>query len=173
MSLCEQLSDRMPAVASGASAWSHEEAAHLERCDWCRGEWDVVRAAAALGRDLPVALDPLHVTQRVVGRLRADRAHARHRRVWIAGLAAAAVIVLAVATGSHAPRSAIRPPVDVGALRIPLPELDSLRPDELQAVLDSMDQPDAGAAGVTGADTDGMSGMDANQLESVLRSLEG
>jgi len=175
MSGCERLSDRMPVVASGASAWGAEESAHLERCEWCRSEWEVVRAAAALGRDLPLALDPHHVAQRVVGRLRAAGEQSRRRRLWIAGAVAAAVIALAVATGPRGARPSRGPsarPADVGALAIPLPELDSLQADELQAVLESLDQPDA-AGPNAGDDGDDLNGMDPSELESVLRSMEG
>ena len=52
MTVCEQLSDRMPAVAHGQAGWSAEEQAHLAGCADCRAEWDLVSAASRLGLDV-------------------------------------------------------------------------------------------------------------------------
>ncbi|HET8622235.1 MAG TPA: hypothetical protein VFM14_01605 [Gemmatimonadales bacterium] len=169
MSLCERLSDRMPAVAGG-EAWTADEQAHLDACADCAAEWALVRSAKALGAGVAADLNAHHVTERVLGRLRADRSSERTRR-WgyaFAGLAAAAAIVLAV---SGAPTGrASSTGVDVAANLI-LPELDSLRTPELEALLRTMDRQ---------ADENGIdlapplpSDLEGEDLDGVLEALEG
>ena len=46
MSMCERMSELMPAVAAGRSEWAGEEAAHLESCTDCAAEWALVRTAS-------------------------------------------------------------------------------------------------------------------------------
>jgi len=91
MTICEQLSERMPAVALGQAAWTDAERAHLAACAECGAEWALVSATSRLGLDVAAGLDGHHVTERVLGRLRVEGARTRTRRVgWmLSGLAAA------------------------------------------------------------------------------------
>jgi predicted anti-sigma-YlaC factor YlaD len=174
MTVCEQLSDRMPAVARHEAAWSVEEDAHLASCPECRLEWELVTAAAGLGRDVAAGLDPHHVSERVLGRLRADR-RMRVRRVrWaLGGLAAAAAAALVVWTAG--PRQRLSPPSSPAPIaevaQLPLPELDSLGTPELQAVLRTLDAPIG--TSVEGVDTTDLDGLDTPELQHVLDALEG
>lgn len=173
MTLCEQLSERMPAVAHGAAAWTAEEQAHLRDCAECRAEWDLVSTASRLGLDVARGLDAHHVAQRVLGRLRAARARRVRRIGWATGgLAAAAALALVVWSGRPGGHGA--GPVagaSAAAVVFPLPELDSLAAPELQAVLDSLD----GSLGSTtqGVDTGDLDDLDAQELQHVLDGMEG
>ena len=172
MTVCEQLSDRMPAVAHGQAVWSAEEQAHLAGCADCRAEWDLVSAASRLGLDVAEGMDAHHVTERVLGRLKAERGRRGRQIGWAAGgLAAAAAVAIAVWPGR--PSRQVPPPdaVPVAAAALPLPELDSLRTPELQAVLDSLD----GSLGSTvqGIDAGDLDDLDAHELQHVLDGMEG
>ncbi len=176
MSLCEQVSERAPLVAAGKSQWTAEEAAHLAACESCRLEWELVTAAGRIGLDIPAAINAHHVTERVVGRLRAERrqAHQRRRDWALVGLAAAAALTLVVWTGRLGPRRGVEPTgsVEVGAIEIPLPELDSLRAPELDEVLRTLDAP-VEATVDTNSAVPGFGDLDSQDLEHVLNSLEG
>ena len=168
MTVCEQLSERMPAVAGG-DRWTTAEAAHLASCADCAAEWALIATASGLGAGLAGTLNAHHVTERVLGRLRAEQAAARSRRrgLALAGLAAAAVIALAVGTGRFGPPGGS--PAQVGsAADLSLVELDSLRAPELEALLQSMDPAD---------DSDPLhavpSLLDDGELDNVLDALEG
>jgi hypothetical protein len=168
MTLCTQLSDRMPAVALGRSHWTPEEQRHLAACTDCRAEWDLVAAGARLGAAAPGAPDASAIAARVLQRLRAERARQRSRgRVWAAAGLAAALAALAVWTGRGAsgrlelpgapPARVAASPAGPGAtpdsIRLaspsarasdpdfPLPELDSLPADALDSVLRVLDEP--------------------------------
>jgi hypothetical protein len=171
MSLCERLSDRMPAVARG-EPWTVDEAAHLGACAECAAEWALVRSAQALGTDLGNGLSAHHVTERVLGRLRAERAAARTRRrgMVLAGLAAAGALALTVWTWPSGDAS--RPaPLAVAGADLTLPELDSLHTPELEALLLTMDRASDDAAmdlvPVPPGD------LDDGELDGVLEALEG
>jgi hypothetical protein len=171
MSLCEHVSDRMPAVANGGP-WTADEQAHLGSCADCSAEWALVQSARALGRDVGGGLNAHHVTERVLGRLRVDRARSRTRR-WgyaFAGLAAAAAVLITVSTD---PASRIRPsrPVDVAAANLPLPELDSLRAPELEALLLSMDR--QSEDGIIDLAPPVPTDLEGEDLDGVLEALEG
>jgi len=172
MTLCEQLSDRMPAVAHGQAVWSAEEQAHLAGCADCRAEWDLVSAASRLGLDVADGIDAHHVTERVLGRLRAERRRRGWQIGWAAGgLAAAAAVAIAVWPGRLSRQVPPSVAVPVAAAALPLPELDSLGTPELQAVLDSLD----GSLGTTvqGVDTGDLDDLDAHELQHVLDGMEG
>lgn len=171
MTMCEQLSDRMPAVARGAAEWTVEEHAHLAACADCQAEWQLVLTANGLGLDVAAALDAHHVTERVLGRLRVERRSRSRRIAWlVSGLAAAAALLLVVRSGREPRRPAVSPAF-AGA-EIPLPELDSLRTPELQAVLDGLDNPTASGA-VQGVDTGELDDLDSHELQTVLDGMEG
>jgi hypothetical protein len=145
MSDCAWLSDRMPAVALGRSVWSVDEATHLAHCADCQRESDLVRRSVHLGADLAGELDSATTARVVLQRLRADRENLRmRRRSWTFAALASAAAVAAVLWGGRpvaSPLMVIPPPRATAALPMPLPELDNLQPGELNAVLQSMDEP--------------------------------
>jgi anti-sigma factor RsiW len=168
MTICEQLSERMPAVALGQGAWSDAEREHLESCAECRAEWSLVSETSRLGLDIAAGIDEHHVTERVLGRLRAEGGRAaRVRRIgWVlGGLAAAAALMLAVWPARPHGRAVVP-----AVAQVPLPELDSLGTPELQAVLDSLEGP---LGTVQGVDTGELDDLNAQELQHVLDGLEG
>ena len=104
MTTCTQLSDRMPDVAHGTSRWTETEEHHLAACADCRAEWELVTAASRLGAALPLAG---RCRPRIAGSCSSGwRASASAPGcglgVWtVAGLAAAAAVMLAVWTGAR------------------------------------------------------------------------
>jgi hypothetical protein len=171
---CEQLSDRMPAVARREKSWTPEEQAHLAGCPDCQAEWELVSVTAGLGADLAADLDAHHVTERVLGRLREERLAGKRRIGWtITGLVAAAMVALTVLVGRPGLRPGHLPaaPRGVDVAQLPLPELDGLGTPELEAVLRSLDTP-IGTT-VQAADTTDLDSLDAPELEQVLDALEG
>jgi hypothetical protein len=181
MTHCERLSDRMPDVAHGRSAWSPEEENHLTTCADCRSEWELVRTASHLGDSLPPFRSPETVSAALLGRLAAERARVRARqRNWlVAGLAAAAVTIIAlriprpegVVPSVSAPAPGRGPGPEVAAPQVvPLPELDDLPSAELEAILGSLDEPGATSAASEGA---ALEDFDDHELEQVLGAWEG
>jgi hypothetical protein len=90
------------------------------------------------------------------------------------GLAAAAAIIMAIWAGSgRDPAATSRHNGSLAAaqLEIPLPELESLEPAELDTVLQAMDEPnnlrDAGDGELE------LSDLDSDELERVLDTWEG
>jgi hypothetical protein len=171
MSDCGWLSDRMPVVALGRSTWTAEETSHLGGCRSCQDEWDLIRLSGRLGKDVAAELDPAATTRAVLQRLARSRGEARVRRKWgfaaLAGAAAAAVMVWAGRTAT-VPSPAAGTPV-VASLQIPLPELDYLLPAELNAVLQTMDEPYVGGS----ADSPAWADPDDEALDSGFDTLEG
>lgn len=99
MTTCTQLSDRMPEVALGRADWTADDERHLAGCADCRAEWGIVTAASRLGAGL-APVEPERTAMLVTDRIRRERARARPQRLaFLAGLAAAAVLALAVWTG--------------------------------------------------------------------------
>jgi hypothetical protein len=171
MNDCERLSERMPAVAGGGR-WAADEAAHLAACRGCAAEWALIRSAQALGSDVVARLRPDHVTDRVLGRLRLERAAARDR--WrglvVAGLAAAAAVAVVVSTRNPA-ESGSGSTLDVASVNLVLPELDSLGAPELEALLRTMDRPsDDSAIDLVPVFPED---LESGDLEGVLEALEG
>ena len=120
MTVCTQLSERMPDVMLGRAHWSPGEQRHLAACAGCRAEWEVLAAVTRLGAALSAGEDPSATASRVLQHLRADRARrSSHRRGWAvaaAGLAAAAVVAV---WSRPAPRRKLRvwPLNDLGRQR--------------------------------------------------------
>jgi hypothetical protein len=153
MTVCTQLSDRMPDVAIGQSSWSSEEQRHLAACADCRAEWALVLAVARLGAGSHVVVDPSVTAAGVLRRLRTEGVGRRSRRsAWVAaGLAVAAAAVLVVWTardiggGTHpsepAPSQVATPATRPARPDFPLPELDSLPAAALDSVLRVLDEP--------------------------------
>lgn len=172
MTDCASIQDRIPLVANRLSEWTPEEAAHLAACAECSAEWRVVDVARRLGDAAERRVDPGRVSRAVMARLASDRAARRWRRGgWIAGLAAAATVVLMVRVASERGRIAtVDTPSASTALHVPIAELEALDTEELESVLDGLDQPiGSGAA----PDAPHLGDLDDVQLERVLRSLEG
>lgn len=165
MTICEELSERMPAVARGEAHWDATALAHLAVCRECAAEWRVVSAVAALGRAAP-AIDPEAVGRLVLRRLAASGGRRRRARRWlgaVTGLAAAAAIVLMLWSPTRRVVSEPEAPVF-------LPELDSLTAVQLESVLGSVDRP---LGTVRTLDAPGLSGLSDDQLADVLQSMEG
>jgi predicted anti-sigma-YlaC factor YlaD len=174
MSDCERLSDRMPAVALGQAGWTADEIRHLNECESCRREWELVQLAGRLGEDAGLSLDPAATAAAVLRRVESERREGRlRRRAWsFAGLAAAAAVAAAIWTGGLQGGPSNVPPVGTevaGRFSIPLPELDSLEPAELDSVLQTMDEPIV--SGSTAEDP--LGDLNDDELERVLNSWEG
>lgn len=183
MTQCERLSDRLPDVAHGRSVWTAEEQAHLESCADCRAEWDLVVIAGRLGMELPPLSSPEVMTGALSGRLAGERTAVRaRRRSWLAaGLAAAAVTIIAVripwspgglpAPAQPAPVSPVTPESASVASTpaIQLPELDGLPDAELESILGSLDE----SSPVPLLDGTGLDQPDDHQLEQALEAWEG
>lgn len=168
MTICDELSERMPAVARGAAHWDAPALAHLPVCRECGAEWRVVSAAAALGRAAST-IDPEEVGRAVLRRLAASGGRRRRARRWliaVTGLAAAAVIALMFWT----PARPVGGEPDGLPAPVFLPELDSLTAVQLESVLGSVDRP---LGTVRTLDATGLSGLSDDQLADVLQSMEG
>jgi hypothetical protein len=165
VTMCERLSDRMPAVAAGLVAWAADERAHLVECVDCASEWRLVEATGLLG--VP-PIDPARVSAAVRARLAAEPRGAavipisRPKRTWIWGVAAAAVLVLAVSLNRSGPTS---PSGVVAAPGPVLTELDELTATELETVLAELEEP----AGVA---DDGTGDLSTDELQQVLQEWE-
>ncbi|MEP7226944.1 MAG: hypothetical protein ABI785_06265 [Gemmatimonadales bacterium] len=175
MSECEWLSDRMPSVALGQATWTPDEILHLNECESCQREWELIEVASRLGEDAGLSLEPTAIATAVARRLERERIDGRlRRRAWgFAGLAAAAALVAALWTGGLEQDPSKLPPVRTevaGRLSIPLPELDGLEPAELDSVLQTMDEPSVN--GSTGDDP-ALGDLNTDELERVLDSWEG
>ncbi len=173
MSDCEWLSDRMPVVALGQAEWTPEESRHLTACVACRQEWELVRRASRLGEDIGLTLNHSAIAAGVLHRLKLDREGGRlRRRAWsFTGLAAAAALIAAIWTGGIQGGTA-KPAlgtVVAGRVTIPLPELDSLQPVELDSVLQTMDDPGGGST----PDDPALGDLNNDELERVLNTWEG
>lgn len=175
MSNCEWLSDRMPAVALGRAEWTADEVRHLNACESCQKEWEVVQVASRLGEEAGLSLDSAAIAAGVVRRLKLERnATALRRRAWsFAGLAAAAALIAAIWTGALDSRPVNLPVAGTEVARrlsIPLPELETLEPSELDSVLQTWDEPM-----VNGSDGDdpALGDLNTDELERVLNSWEG
>ena len=173
MSMCEAVSDRMPAVASGQSEWTAEERAHLASCGDCAAEWELVGAASRLGRD--VTVDAAALTPVVLERVRAAKVEAIRSR-WVkqavaVGALAAAAVLLVLRMPEDAP-DPLLPAVEV-AMESPgelqLAELDDAAPAELEMVLAEFEEP---ASPESSFDSPDLEGLDMSQVESALRSWE-
>jgi hypothetical protein len=176
MTGCGWLSDRIPAVVLGRTEWTPHEMQHLQECQACQHEWEVVRAVSRLGVSRDAVIDPEAVSTLVLQRLREEpgRTHLRRRTWAMSGLAAAAAITVAIWTGSVG--DSARPSRDNGSLaaaqlEIPLPELESLQAAELDTVLRGMDEPNNFRD--PGDDEPELSDLNSDELERVLDTWEG
>ena len=101
MTMCEAVSDRMPAVAAGQGDWTAEERAHLASCSDCGAEWTLVSMASNLGRD--VTLETGTLTTLVLKQVRAAKSKETRQRwvrqsiIAVGGLAIAAAALTVTA----------------------------------------------------------------------------
>lgn len=161
---CADLSERMPAVALGRSRWTEAEAAHLQGCMECRREWAVVSAGAAVGAGAPVDADA--VAARVVARLRAEpRVRSLRPLGWVAGLAAAAALLLFVVPR----RGPVTPAQAEAEFVVEVPGLGGLADDGLAEVLETLD---ADWTGMSTNDVPSLEDLDAGGLRQIDLSLE-
>ena len=167
---CQELSDRMPAVAGGAATWSPEEAAHLGACADCRAEWAVVSAGRLVGAQASVDADAL--AARVLHRLRTEPVVRRFpRRRWLVCLAAAAVIAI-ILLPARLPRGPAAPPSGGPAappLAVDVPGLDGLATGELAEVLESLE---TSWTETSTSDAPSLDDLDPRELERMERSWE-
>lgn len=171
MSDCTWLSDRMPLVALGRAEWTAEEVRHLNACDPCRREWEVLRATARLGDQAAAGLDVAAITRALHQRLGRTVDRGRRRRAWgFAGMAAAAAVVGLLLTGRDDPPLPGPTTPVVAGLQIPLPELEDLQPAELDSLLRGMDRP---APDIDTLETTDSGAIDAPQFETVYDYWEG
>jgi len=160
------LSDRMPAVARGEAEWTAPEAEHLRGCAECLEEFAVVQAGvvAAAG----VAVDGDRIAAEVLRRLRTEPVVRRpRRRLWVLGLAAAAVVALLLV-----PRIATRSsPEDTGSapIAVHLPGLDGLTEAGLDEMLESLDPVWTDTPTI---DAPSLDDLDPQELEQVQRPWE-
>jgi hypothetical protein len=169
MSDCHWLSDRMPAVALGRSTWTAEEASHLGGCRSCQDEWDLMRISGRLGHLVGAGLDAKGTTRALLHRLARSEEEARRRRkAWSFAALASAAAAAAIVWAGSIPVAPTSVPV-VASLRIQLPELDNLLPAELNAVLQTMDEPVVGDS----VDDPAMGDPDDEDLESGFDTWEG
>lgn len=167
---CEGLRDRMPDVAAGRAVWAEADSQHLSTCAECGAEWRLIQASRRLGEERVRQLDLPRMAGAVRAGVARERRRARYLRGgWFAGLAAAAAVVLLLW---------YRPPepgqqVASGAgqrFTLPLAELEGLDAGQLNQVLDGLEVPlEQGGGG----DVPTFTELDDQQLERVLRSLEG
>ncbi|HJR16371.1 MAG TPA: hypothetical protein VJ808_05915 [Gemmatimonadales bacterium] len=175
MTQCELLAERIPAVMLGRSEWTAEERQHLDACPACRQECEIVGAAARLGKDVAEKLDLDGVVITLHQRLRRSRQVdlLRRRALSIGGLAAAAAVAVALWTGNPNRQNSAAPvagSLAAGQWAIPLPELQSLQPAELDSLLRTMDEPNVRNAAVQDPD---LRDLNSEELERVLDSWEG
>ncbi|MEO8139083.1 MAG: hypothetical protein ABI742_05520 [Gemmatimonadota bacterium] len=172
MNDCESIQERIPLVAHGAAEWSEAEAAHLASCPDCSAEWCLIQTARRVGDAAAGHVNPTRVNQAVLARLAAGRRAARWKtRGWIAGLAAAAAVILMVQVGNHrAGRAPDVPAAATAAFHVPLAELEQLDASQLESVLEGLDEPLGSHAA---PDSPYLGDLNDHQLERVLRSLEG
>jgi hypothetical protein len=171
MSECTRLSDRMPEVVHGRSRWTRGEAAHLGTCAYCRAELALVQASVSVGRRAPRLGDPADLAAAVERRLAGARTRREGSRR-IAGLAAAAVVLVAVWTRwpeRPVPSSSLPARPGAQAL-VPLPELELLDPSELDSLLQRMEMPTAGSSTL---DAPSLGDLEDTELEQVLATWEG
>ncbi len=174
MTPCTHLSDRMPEVALGRVRWTSEEQRHLAGCEDCRAEWAIVVAAGRLGAKLP-AIDAERVAGGALERIRHERAHPRARTprlAALAGLAAAAVVVLAV--WANRGGRATQPP----GSSLPAPAPLAASPSESVPNLPAQSNPAPSVAqGPAAASTidlpmPELDSLPAEALDSILRALD-
>ena len=169
MSDCTRLSDRMPAVALGRSTWTADESSHLAKCPSCQEEMALIRVASHLGVDVASTLESNVVAASVLQRLARNEETILRRRSWGFAALASAAAVAAIVLAGRTTRVTTPPAPAATVASIPLPELDNLLPAELNAVLQTIDEPYVGGSAVDSVAAD----PDDEDLEYGLEIWEG
>lgn len=132
---CDDLRDRMPELAHGAS-WGAAERAHFESCAECQFEWRAVGEFSAADQATN-EIDIDRVATTVLTRLRAEPVvlplRQRYPVRWLIPALAAAGVLIALAIGQ--PSSIVDGDGVAIKARTMLPELDGLLDEELEVVL--------------------------------------
>lgn len=165
--------ERLVDIVAARANRSDVEAAHLAECVDCRLELDMLGAAGRLGTARLSGFDAGRVAARVRDRLAGEADHAPNSRRavrWLAGLAAAALLVLAVRLGGPSGRGGPVPaspgaPAEVSVLH----ELDGLSEPQLEEVLASIPPSTEALDRVELAP---LTDLNTTDLELVLRSME-
>jgi predicted anti-sigma-YlaC factor YlaD len=166
MTTCERLSDRMPEVAQGRARWTVEESVHLAACAECRAEWDLVAATIRLGSKAPQVGPPDAIATVVLRRVTEDRRSRGRRRLWGLGVAAAAALGGVIWTGDR-PEPGASP---VATIENTTPDTEPLENGELDSMFEALDASQLGASAL---EVPSLDDLDTNELEQVLRTLEG
>ena len=169
MTDCTLLSDRMIAVAHGRAGWTAEDRAHLAACPGCSAEWSLVQRGARLGIAVGERLPAEFLATRVLAELRKP-APARFPRLrawrWVA-LPMAAALAMLVWRGqpSGTEPAAV---VTVASSQGLLPELEGLDSSDLESLLDALPATESPIG-----DVRGLGDLDEDELQAMLRSMEG
>lgn len=167
----EHLTDRLPDVLHGRGTWSEAEQAHLDSCESCRAEWQLLRAVAesptAFAPDATaVATGVLRQLREPVKVLPFARPERTLRRVAIGMVAAAALaaVFLMSPTRETAPTAVV--PARAPTL---LPELDGLLDADLEVVLAMLTEDVTAPLG----DLPRVGHLTDSELELLLEEIEG
>jgi len=164
--------DRLTDAAWGARVLTDAESAHVDGCEECRRERQLVSVAGRLGAREVASMASGSVARAVLARLTSPAPKARARafgRPWRAGLAIAAALALAVWYGSLA-RPTVTPTAEPAPIELSvLHELDGLDEPELEDVLESIP---AAAGAVSYLEPVPFDDLEVSDLERVLRSME-
>lgn len=173
MNHCTRLSDRILLVARGKDDWSADEAHHLEICADCQADWRLVvsvrELADSAGRWEP-ELDT--ITAAALARVRSDRAgrgRALQLKGGAAGLAAAAVLIVAAVQflpGTLKPEGG----PDAVLATLPVPGLEALDESQLEELLQALNGPLLGDE--ADIDPPQLGALDSTGLATVLIRLE-
>ena len=169
MTDCTLLSDRMIAVAHGGAAWTDEDGAHMAACPDCSAEWSLVQRGAQLGVAIGEGLPAELLATRVLAELRKP-APARFPRLrawrW-AALPLAAALAMMVWRGQP-PATEQGTVMTVASSQGLLPELEGLDSSDLESLLDVLPATESPVG-----DARGLGDMDEDELQAMLRSMEG
>jgi hypothetical protein len=172
MSECTRLSDHIPDVALGRASWTPDQAAHLRDCADCSAELALVQATIAIGGKAPRMPDPERMAD-AIGRRLVEKPRRREWSRPMAGMAAAAALLLAVWTRwppTPPERPVSEPAHAASQALVPLPELEQLEPAELDSLLERMEAPVAGSSTL---DAPSLGDLEDTELEQVLDTWEG
>ena len=130
---------------------------------------ELERLAAGLGHRAAATLDSGKIAERVIARLDESRVIVSYRASavrWLGGLAAAAMVVIALGLALKSNRPAANESVMHSSV---LQELDGLTPDQLEQVLLSM----PATASTLPQESAPLQELDTLSLKRLLRTLEG
>jgi hypothetical protein len=136
-------------------------------------EEELLRVAARLGEHAVEHIDDAKLAKAVLARLATEpviAARPLHRRLWVLGLATAAMVLLVAKLSLPGAGKAADAAETSSPTITVLHELDDLTVPELESVLESLPPP---AAVTSHPESPSLDGLDSKSLEQLLRSLEG